>query len=365
MTFLRGAAVFLAWTVLLAVPARAETSFTDLRGRTVTIEGPVSRIAIDDGRYLMALALIHPDPVSVLAGWPQDVHRVGRDFHDRLNARFPALAAVPKIGSSAGNFDLERLLSVAPEVMVFSLEAGPSAAQIAQIEAAGIKVVFIDFFSSPFENLAPSLTILGKLVGAEEKAAEFIAFRAEHTGRIAGAVARLSADQRPSVFLEAHAGISSDCCNSPGRGNVGDYIDFVGGHNIGADVIASSYGKLNLEYVIERDPDVYIATGGPHLEKAGGLVVGPGYDADRAESSLARMAARQGIASLSAVRARRVHGFSHQLINSPLDILAIEVFAKWIHSELFGEVDPQETLAEINRRFLAVPLAGTYWIDLR
>lgn len=38
--------------------------------------------------------------------------------------------------------------------------------------------------------------------------------------------------------------------------------------------------------------------------------------------------------------------------------------AKWIHPERFGDTDPAETLAEIDRRFLAVPLTGAMWIDL-
>ncbi len=69
--------------------------------------------------------------------------------------------------------------------------------------------------------------------------------------------------------------------------------------------------------------------------------------------------------SLSAVKRGDVHGLSHQLLNSPLDLLAVEALAKWIHPELFGSLDPATTMAEINKRFLAVPMEGTNWIDLR
>jgi iron complex transport system substrate-binding protein len=217
----------------------------------------------------------------------------------------------------------------------------------------------------PFENLEKSLTILGKLTGREQQAKDFIAFRAERMQQIADRVAKLPKDDRPTVFLEAHAGMSKDCCNSPGRGNIGDYIGFVGGHNIGSDVISQSFGKLNLEYVISRDPYVYIATGGPHLEKPGGLVLGAGYDEARARASLAKVASRPGIAGLTAVKAGRAHGFSHQLINSPLDIVAIETFAKWVHPDAFKDIDPKATLTQINSRFLSVPYEGVYWVDLR
>ncbi|RKF17603.1 ABC transporter substrate-binding protein [Altericroceibacterium spongiae] len=342
----------------------APAELTDISGRPITIDGPVQSIAIDDSRYLVALGLIHPDPVSLLAAWPKDVNRLGTDTYQRYLAKSPELADLPVISSSAGNFNMEALLAAAPDVALLSLESGISDAQIDQLEAAGIHVVIVDFFVKPFDNLEPSLRILGKLTGREQQAEDFIAFRAEHMKRIADAVAKLPASNRPKVFLEAHAGISNDCCNSPGRGNIGDYIDFVGGHNIGADVISQSFGKLNLEYVIAQDPKVYITTGGPHLAKAGGLVLGPEFTPEEARASLAKVAERRGISGLSAVASGNTHGFSHQLINSPLDIVAIETFAKWIHPEVFPDIDPAQTLETINNRFLAVPYDGTYWVDL-
>ncbi len=348
--------------------AKTEASaapLADLRGRPIEISAPVTKIAIDDSRYLVALGLIHPDPVSLLVAWPKDVNRLGEETYRQLLAKSPQLADLPKIGSSAGAFDAESLLAAKPEVALLSLESGVTDAQIAQLEQAGIKVVVLDFFQQPLENLEKSLLLLGKLTGREQQAKDYVAFRAEHMKRISDRIAKLPATDRPTVFLEAHAGMSKDCCSSPGRGNIGNYIDFVGGHNIGGDVIDQPSGKLNLEYIISRDPHVYIATGGPHLAKAGGLVLGAGYDEETARASLARIAARQGIASLSAVQAGRVHGFSHQLINSPLDIVAVERFATWIHPELFADVDPAATLDEINSRFLAVPAKGVYWIDLK
>jgi len=347
-------------------PGQAATSnaaLTDVRGRTVNVTGPVHRIAIDDSRYLVALGLIHPQPASLLAAWPQDVNRLGEETYAQFLQQTPGLAELPKVSSSAAAFDLESVLAARPDLALLSLESGVTDAQIAQLEAAGIPVAIVDFFVQPFENLEKSLLLLGRLTGREEQARAFVAFRNEHMRRIAEGVAALPAADRPTVFVEAHAGMNGDCCNSPGKGNIGDYIAFVGGHNIGSDVIDQSFGKMNLEYVISRDPAVYIATGGPHLAKANGLVLGGGYTPDQARAALARVTARPGFAGLSAVRSGHAHGFSHQLINSPLDIVAIEAFAKWIHPDAFADVDPAATLEAINTRFLAVPYRGTWWID--
>ena len=115
--------------------------------------------------------------------------------------------------------------------------------------------------------------------------------------------------------------------------------------------------------MIGADPPVYIGTGGPHL--AGhGLVLGGGISAADARASLQAVLS-QGIRSqLTAVREKRAHGISHQLAISALSIVAFECFAKWIHPELFADLDARRTLAEINTRFLAVPLTGTFWVDM-
>lgn len=351
--------------VLLAPAHGQSRTLTDLRGRQVTINQPVKKISIDDGRYLVALALIHPKPVDVLAAWPRDIHRIGQHTYDQLLAQSPALKSVRQIASSAASFDLEAVLAAAPDVAVVSYGAGPTDAQVAQLQAAGIPVVFIDFFTHPFKNQARSLQLLGELIGRQQQASAFVKLRDDRLKIIAERVAKVDAKSYPSVFLEAHAGMSGDCCNSPGRGNVGDYISFVGGHNIGADVLRESFGKLNLEYVISSDPKIYIATGGPHLARARGLEMGEGYTPDQARAALKRMTERQGIAQLSAVKRGQVHGIAHQLLNSPLDILAIEVLAKWTHPQLFKDVDPQATLELINQQFLAVPYQGTFWVDLK
>lgn len=337
---------------------------TDVRGRTVDVPVPATRLLIDDARHLIALSLILPDPSAVLAAWPHDTHRIGAATWEQYRETFPRLESLPRVASSAATFSLEQALAVRPDVAVFSLNQGPSDAQIDQLSRAGIPVVFVDFFFQPFEHVEPSLRLLGALTGREDRAEAFIALRRRRIDLIASRL-RGTASPAPTVFLEAHAGMSDECCNSPGRGNVGDYIAFVGGHNIGADVLPGASGRLNVEYIVSRNPDVYIATGGPHLEAAGGLVVGPGYSPDEGRAALARMADRPGIALLPAVKTGRVHALSHQLLNSPLDILAVEALARWIRPGLFGDLDPTATLAEINSGFLTVPLEGTFWVSLR
>ena len=353
-----------AWLALATQPASADIALRDVTGREVTLKAPAKRLLIDDGRFLIALSLIAPDPVAVLAAWPRDINRIGKQTFEAYKAKFPAIEQLAKVASSAGALSVEQVVAATPDLAVFSLGSQPSDEERARIEAAGIPVVVIDFFTHPLKNMEPSLQLLGAAIGRVEQADAFLAFRRTRLDAIRAKVATLKDDQRPRVFLEPHAAMTADCCNSPGRGNVGEIIEAVGGTNIGAAIIQRAFGKLNLEYIIAQDPQVYIATGGSHMEGTAGLLIGPEYSQARARETLAGVISRPGFAEMAAVKASRVYGLSHQLLNSPLDVLTVEILAKWIHPELFADLSVDDTLAQLNQRFLAVPVQGPNWIAL-
>ncbi|WP_127090549.1 ABC transporter substrate-binding protein [Aquabacter cavernae] len=353
--------------VLAGLACAAPITLTDIAGRTVTLPGPAKRIVLAEGRQLIALALLDRDPVALLAGWSADLRRRDTATYGLVRAVFPKVDDVPIVGEgSEESFSVEKALSVSPDLVVLSGRLGSSRPQqmMDQFAAAGVPVVFVDFFAHPFKNTVPSLRILGAAIGRDAQAAAYVDFYEARMARIA---ARLEGPgvTRPKVLLEAHAGGSGPCCNVPARGSIGDFIAFAGGHNIAADVIPGTHGHLSLEYVLREDPSVYIATGGPHMKGTGGLVLGPGFTPEEARASLKEVVSRPGVAELTAVRDGNVHGLFHNLVNLPLNVLVAEALAKWIHPDRFPDVDPNATLAEINARFLAVPFTGTYWINLK
>jgi iron complex transport system substrate-binding protein len=136
-----------------------------------------------------------------------------------------------------------------------------------------------------------------------------------------------------------------------------------GGRTLSA-VDAPWYAKIALEQLMAEAPEVYIASGGAF--GAGSRPgIGPGLDPIAARTGLRRLVARTGFDTLPAVRDGRVHGvWTGLLTMPPLIILFVEVAAKWLHPELFTDMDPADTLHEINQRFLATPLQGPCWLSL-
>lgn len=359
----------LALATAIASPARAgeQVVITDIAGRKVTIERPVKRILLGEGRQLLALSLIHPDPVSLLAGWPADLIRQDATTYGRYRDRFPGIEKLPLVGQgSADTFSIEQALAAQPDIALFSGGYGPSVQStdiVSRLENAGIPVVFIDFIGRPLENTVPSLAILGQLLGREAEAQAYIDFYTSHMKRIADRLAEAK-PKPPNVLMHAHAGLGA-CCNAPARATIGAFIDAAGGHNIAADVLKTPFGQLNLEYILSANPDIYVGTGGVHLAAKGGLVMGPGIEERIARAALATVVSRPGLADLAAVRNGRVYGIWHIFNNNPMNFLAVEVMAKWFHPELFADVDPDASLRELNETFLPVAMQGTYWLALK
>ncbi|MGX1787918.1 ABC transporter substrate-binding protein [Bosea sp. NPDC055332] len=363
------ARLLFAVTVLLPLgssPASAEPiTVTDLLGRSVTLPAPAKRIVLAQGRQLNALGLVHPDPVSLLAGWGADHRRQNPDAYERYLAKFPAIETVPTVGDGGtqDGFSFEKAVSLSPDLVILSLSlAGTrlgSGDLVQRFEAAGIKVAVIDFYLQPMRDTLPSLRILGKLIGREAQAEAYIRFYEERRRLIEE---RLRGAERPAVFMHAHAG-GFDCCQTPGKGTLDDFINAAGGRNIAAAILPGASGQISLEQLLAADPAIYVATGGTHLSKRGGLVLGLGVSRETAAQSFTTLLGQPGITALAAVGNGRAYGLWHLFNDTPLHLVAIERLATWFHPDRFADVDPQATLNEISRRFSAIPLDGALWIE--
>lgn len=363
----------LAGAAMFAPPAAAAAiEVTDILGRQVSLPGPAQRVVLAQARHFQVLSLLTPDPAAILAGWSDEFKTSFEPDYEAALARFPSLAQVPVVGRHrADSFSVESTLALRPDLVVMTasfagLAPGQAAAEsplIGRLETAGIPVIVIDFFMRPMENTIPSLRALGRAIGHEERAEAFIHFYEEHLGTVARRLDGLADADRPPVFVHAHAG-STDCCNSPGVGTFNEMIRYAGGHNIGADILKTATGKLNFEYINSRAPRVYVATGtGSRMAK--GLAIGAGVDDATARASLRRVIEGNHLDALPAVRSGNSHGIWHAFNDSPLHVVFIEALAHWIHPDRFADIDPAATLRAINTQFLAVPLRGTYLVNLQ
>ncbi|HRE50700.1 MAG TPA: ABC transporter substrate-binding protein [Flavitalea sp.] len=336
----------------------------DVLGRTVTLKQPATKVLLGEGRDMVTLNILDANPVSLVAAWQDDFKKTLEYNHYRK--KFPEIEKIAVVGSNASTFSAEKAIIARPDIAIFSANGhgpGPQSKElIAQLEAAGIPVLFIDFRKDPFNNTVPSIRILGKILNREKRAEAFIRFYETRKNRIADRI-KENNPKRPKVFMDMKAGMAENEFNSPGKSNLGSFIAMAGGHNIGADVLPGAVGQLNQEFVISADPDIYIATG-TDIFRGRGVVLGADVKPAEVIASMKKRLAHPIVAELSAVKNKRVYGLWHLFYASPFNILAAECIAKWTHPALFADINPDASLKELNNQFLSTPLSGVYWISL-
>ncbi|GLU29952.1 ABC transporter substrate-binding protein [Brucella sp. NBRC 12950] len=356
-----------SWLIFFAAAmhAEAEILIEDAAGRSVRLQSPAKRIVLNESLLLLSLALIDRDPVARIAGWASP-QRIDQGIYDAFRQKFPSIDQVPTVGAlQPGQASAETIIGVKPDLFVVNQWQVGWEDTTRLLEAAGIPVIFLDGPRNDERNVVEATTfsidLLGKAIGRDAQAAEYTQFVRDHYGVITRSLEDIN---RPTtVLVDGFA--NSTCCSTPGRNNrMTQNIALAGGVSIGAEAVPGYEGKLNPEYVLKANPKVYIATGTPKATSETALIVGGGISEDLARASLRKVVSETVRRDLTAVHDKRAYGISHQASISALNILIVECFAKWLHPERFSHIDPNQTLAEINQRFLAVPLNGTFWIDL-
>lgn len=345
-------------TLALADPI----TVTDLAGRTVTLDGPARRIVLFEARQIVGLSLVDPDVADKLVGWA-NIRQLDEPLYAAYVEKFPVLADLPDV-TQDNSVSTELVLSTSPDLVIFSGGAGiteEQAAVIAVLEQAGVPSVYIDFRDNPWDHTIPSLTLLGDILGTSEHTKRFVDFYSAHRDAIVDRIAEAN-PQRPSVFMFMQASAGNGLM-APGKANLGTFVEAAGGHNIGADVVPGMFGALSPEYLLTQDPDIVIGTGGPWFAPEQGITAGPGTSSADLQAGLRSLMGLETVTHLSAVKSGNIHALWHNYHNSPLNVVALEVIAKWVQPELFSDIDPQATLDEINEVYLPITFAAGSWGD--
>ncbi len=356
--------LILLCTLVTAFAYSQPVQVTDVLGRTVTLKKPAQKVLLGEGRDIVTLNILHPRPGDLIAAWTDEFKKTLE--YKQYVKQFPELDKIPTAGSGAAGFSAEKAIAARPDVAIFAVKGhGPGVEAkelISQLQAAGIPVVFIDFRSSPFKNTIPSIRLLGKVLQLEARADAFISFYESRLNKISSVI-NAKNPAKPAVFMDMKAGMAENEFNSPGKDNLNQFIQAAGGYNIGADALPGPVGQLNQEFVISRKPAIYIATG-TDIFRGKGVVLGADVTAAEATASIKKRLQHPVISTLPAVKNKRVYGLWHLFYASPFNILATECIAKWVHPDLFADIDPDASLRELNEKFLSVPMKGTYWISM-
>ncbi|TXR46824.1 ABC transporter substrate-binding protein [Phyllobacterium endophyticum] len=370
-----GKSAMLALGLLMStvLPAFAEAVILrDVTGRDVEVNVPVKHVILGEGRQIYFLAALDKEnPFEHVVGWRDDLPKADPESYAAYLAKYPEVAKLPTFGGMKdGTFNIEQAVALKPDVILMNIDAKTATEEAGYIEKlakVGIPLVYVDFREKPMENTEPSMRIMGKLMGKEQVAEDFISFRADAIKQVTDVLEK-SNPKRPVVFVERAGGYSDDCCMSFGNENFGKMVELAGGTNMAKNIIPGTFGTVNPEQVIASNPDQVIITGGMWEGYVpGGDWVGVGYGADITEAhrKLENLTKRPAFTGIKAVSDGNVHAIWHQFYNNPYQFVAIQQIAKWLHPDLFEDLDPEATFKELHARFLPLDYKPGYFVSLK
>ena len=227
-------AALLALCLATAAAESTSVSITDMYGREITLQEPVTRV----------VALSAAD-CEILCALGCEEMLVGRGAY----CEYPASILQVPVVQSGAETNLEEILALAPQVVLMS-DMAQAKEQVDMLENMGIHVVVSD--GNSLEEVYEMIAMIGALVGREETAQALVADMQATFADIAAKAGNTG----KTVYFEVSPlqyGLWT-----AGRNTFMDELASICGlTNIFADV--DGWGAVSEEQVLARDPD-YIVT---------------------------------------------------------------------------------------------------------
>ena len=276
------------------------TAYTDGLGRTVAISTPARRIVS-----------MGPSNTEILFAIGAGVQVVGRDDYSDVPAEARSLRAV----GSGQTLKLETLVALAPDLVLAAQIYARE--QVQSLEHLSLPVFLL---SNPvtFDGLFENIRLVGELAGRSEQASTLVASLRHRVDAVAGKVR--GARSKPRVFYELDATDPTQPWTAGPGTFIQTLIELAGGTNV-AGGEAHPFPRLSAETILKLDPEVIVLGDARHG-------VTP-----------ARVAARAGWGTITAIRQGKIHPFDDDLASRPGPRLVdgLEVLARLIHPSLFEE----------------------------
>ena len=214
-----------ALAACIGLPALADITVTDLRGRTVTIPKPAEKVML--GFYFEDfLAITGPGAIDKVVAISRPVWEGWRPFQwKEYVAAMPRLDTLPDVGDTeTSTFSIEKAIAAGPDLAILAAwQYDALGENVKQFEAAGIPVVVLDYNAQTLERHLLSTRVLGAVMGQPERAEALAALYEAQNARHSGAGSQ--------GWAFGQEGLCRTGAKGPGRGGQHLWQRHVGGHH--------------------------------------------------------------------------------------------------------------------------------------
>ena len=312
-------------TKLLILGKEKELTIADYVDRAVTIKKPIERLVVPANSYPIEAIRMLGAKDKIVGITPNVARR---------EVFFPEISKLPLISHK----DYEAILSLNPDLVITGMMG---LVEVSAEKLPGIPVATFKFRIPA--DIKEEVMKLGYILGKKDKAEYYIDdFLDKYIDRITERTEGLSEEETPKVYLERFKAYQTY-----GKSHAAnDYIDIAGGKNIFADVTmgekeggSAAIFLVDAEEVVIRNPDIiirYIWTS----ESLGNAGYGKD-DISQAKAIRDEIMNRPELANVNAVKNGDVYLTDMGISAGPGYPVGVAYWSKWIHPELFEDLDPK------------------------
>lgn len=291
-------------------------TIVDSYKRVATIKRPVERI-VAISLYINEVLRMFGDLDKVVAI---------QDNTKKQYVFFPQGAEIPSIGGYPPN--PEAIFKYQPDLL---LGATSWTKELYDKLPGNTSVVGLDFMSHTPFSFAEETTKLGYILNRRDEVKDYLEnFQYNYISAITAKTGGLSDEEKPKVYVESSFG------NYKAYGGNGSgaqtYLDMAGGINIFED--SPLYFEADPEAVITSNPDIIIK----QLRNDVGY---PANDFSVMSKARDEILNRLELADVKAVKEGKVYIIDEGISYGLSYQIAVAYMAKWLHPELFENLDPQ------------------------
>lgn len=299
-----------------------ELTFEDCNGKNTTVHQPLNKIVAIQSASIESLRILDKyDDIVGIDEWTL--------------TNYPTLCSglgAQSVGAHA-DLDAETILKLKPDV-VFCRSRDPNIEK--KFEGTGIDVVR-HFLTNP-ETYLSELRTLSYIFDREDKALAYCEWYEKTQDKLLEKTLNLSDDQKPNVLWYRFEGESGKRTTCGGDTIYNGILEIAGGKNAAANI--KDYPELDTEWALKQNPDVIL-----------GVSFAGGYETDNSSILKQRyedIVNTTGFDHISAIKNGNVF-IMYSALGGPCDKAYI---AKWLHPDLFPDLDPVSIQQEYISNFL-------------
>lgn len=327
-------------------------TFTDSCGTQIVLEKPLEKVIVLNRQTAEAFSILGAEDVVIATGDTTIENNSYLGYND-----------LPDMGDT-GELNMEAIISMEPEAVF--VHTNRAAELEDKLVPAGIQVIRIDNYQP--ETYEEELRLLGKILGKEERAEEFLTYKKGVEALVSDRVAAIGEAEKKKVMA-----LSVGFMNSQGGYRIFPCYSIDGSMGVGEGYSTILAGGIDASPEIQYDPAVgdttilvdeeYALSCNPEVITLHGTWLG-GYnctDANDFKTVIDNIYDISSIGQTDAGKNKEVYVFHTDFLGASKRHIGVLQLCKYLYPELFADIDAEQYAKEYFEDWLGTPYQGIWY----